>query len=123
MLVELAFLLASLNIMLVNGFTEEPNYQNALLNIHSSLGLPLRIRYRNYECDECSLRHLVDVNKANVSVVFDTFYPSYFLFIQNQVSGKTFCPDFETTRCTFGENGTYLLTIKNSKQFSWFYKI
>ena len=86
--------------------------QQARLVIFSDTSLYMRVEYRNSECDSCSLRPLTDLSPGtNASVLFDTFYPSYCLFIQDHVTNKNYCPELEWGPVTFGENGTYLLSI------------
>ncbi len=89
------------------------NRQDALLKIFSNTKVLLKISYRSSECEACSLRILTRIFMENVTTRIDTFYPRYFLFIQDDESGKNFCPELETNYYSFGENGTYLLSIKD----------
>lgn len=90
--------------------------QKAQLIIYSDTKLSLRIEYRNSECDSCSLRPLTDIHpNKNATVLADAFYPSYCLFLQDKSTGKNYCPELESSPFTFGENGTYLLSIMNGK--------
>ncbi len=113
MQITVGFLLCCLSvcILVVSGKCESS--QDALLKIFSNTGVHLKISYRSSECVACSIRPLVKVYKANVTARLDTFYPSYALFIQDEESGKNYCTELETDFYKFGENGTYLLAIKD----------
>lgn len=88
---------------------------DAVLNVSTNSLTDLSITFRNYECNRCNLITLIDkLSNENRTTTIDTFYPSYYLFIQNSATGELYCEDLSNSVFQFGEKGAYLLTITNN---------
>jgi hypothetical protein len=88
---------------------------NAHINITTNSSFEFTIYYRNFECYKCSLIKIYDnIDKfSNYSTELDTFYPGYYLFIQNNANNQFYCDNLSNKVFIFNEQSEYLLKISN----------
>jgi heparan-alpha-glucosaminide N-acetyltransferase len=90
--------------------------QNSLLTVSTNSNKNWLFYVRNVECVDCQQVYLGPFTQGeNLTLTIDTFRPSYYIYLFDRATSSYYCTDTFDSPFTFGENGTYLLTINFSK--------
>ena len=91
---------------------DDGNNLNALLQFYTNSTQNLIVSTQNTLCYDCKILERNEINYLeNGSIEMDTFFPSYFIHIRSRLNGESICAQYFESPFTFGENGTYLLSI------------